>query len=455
MAARQTARNPKKKRRLEDRYLELRPDGGFRYQRYVPERFQPLVGRRFVKLSLNTSDPALARQRRDAQEVADDEFWASLVVESEREAARRRYEAATARARAMGFSYRPAGEIAAQASLWEIVARVERLEATGGAAAPDLDIKALLGVASTPKVSVTEAFRIYLDDIAAGQKVSKSPAQYRNWLKVKQRAVNNFVAAVGDKALEDITRADAQAFWRFWQDRVNAAEVTPNSAARDFGNMRVLFTDYMKWIDRVDAPNPFRNLSFSGDVTKSRPPFETAWIREKFLQPGPIDALNPQARAIFLALIETGCRPSEIANLRASTIHLDADVPHISIEPERGLEIKTRSSIRKIPLVGVSLAALQAYPEGFPRYFDKPDVLSQTLMKWLKAHDLLPTPKHKVYSLRHSFKKRAQEGGLSDMLIDTIMGHASQKPVYGDGGSLEWRRDQLEKIALPFRTSVV
>jgi integrase len=74
---------------------------------------------------------------------------------------------------------------------------------------------------------------------------------------------------------------------------------------------------------------------------------------------------------IVYALIETGCRPSEIANLRAEDIRVDELVPHIRIRPSCGREIKTQSSIREIPLVGVSLAALRNARAGFPHYRDK------------------------------------------------------------------------------------
>lgn len=442
----------------EDRYLEKRSDGGYRYQRFVPGRFQALDGRRIIRLSLHTDDLAEARLRRDAQEEADNQYWQSLAADDDGvAAARARYDAATARARAMGFAYRDASDLAASAHYSAVVRRVERLEAAGGLSAPALDRIAALGTAPAPeaaKVTVSRAFAVYFDDIEAGQKVSKSPAQYRNWRKVKERARKNFIEVVGDKAIDEITREDAQTFYRHWQGRIAAREVTANSAARDFGNIRVLFASYMRWTGRRDAQNPFSDMHFTAEYTKSRPPFETDHIRKHFLKPGPITLLNAEARAIFLVLIETGCRPSEIANLRAGSIRLDARVPHLSIEPERGLEIKTRTSIRKIPLVGVALEAMRRHPAGFPRYFDKPDVVSATLMKWLRNNKLQPTPAHKIYSVRHSFKKRAQEGGLSDMLIDTLMGHADQKPVYGDGGSLEWRRAELAKIALPFDKAI-
>lgn len=66
-----------------------------------------------------------------------------------------------------------------------------------------------------------------------------------------------------------------------------------------------------------------------------------------------------QARLIVYALIETGCRPSEIANLLPEDIRLGDAVPHIRIRPRKGREIKTQTSIREIPLVGVSLEAMK------------------------------------------------------------------------------------------------
>jgi integrase len=158
-------------------------------------------------------------------------------------------------------------------------------------------------------------------------------------------------------------------------------------------------------------------------------------------------------------MIETGARPSEICNLRRSQIVLDHEVPHIAIAPLTGKgerrEIKSRSSVRKVPLVGVSLAAMQAQPDGFPRYFDQSSNLSANLMKYFRARELFPSDEHTIYSLRHSFEDRMKEGGLDDELRRTLMGHTIDRPKYGAGGALRWRRDQLRRIVLPFDPAVV
>ena len=172
-------------------------------------------------------------------------------------------------------------------------------------------------------------------------------------------------------------------------------------------------------------------------------------MREKILVPGVLKGLRGDADLILYALIETGCRPGEIANLLAEDINLDGDAPYISIRPKRDREIKTASSIREIPLVGVSLEAMRRAPNGFPHYRDKPDLLSANLMTAMKSRSLFPTPDHKVYSFRHSFEKRMQEAELDYGFRCMIMGHRNSRPAYGDGGSMAYRRDQLLKIAHP------
>jgi hypothetical protein len=48
-----------------------------------------------------------------------------------------------------------------------------------------------------------------------------------------------------------------------------------------------------------------------------------------------------------------------------------------------------------------------------------------------------------------------KDGGLEDELRRILMGHTIDRPKYGSGGSLEWRRDELMKIVLPFDPAIV
>ena len=309
----------------------------------------------------------------------------------------------------------------------------------------------------SPPVTVSLAFEIYCADIAADELVGKSRAQIDAWRKTKKRGIQYFINVVGDKPICEITRQDALQYYNWWKDRVVPKEGRPakkllssKTANRDLGNMRKLYSEYFKHIGEEDRQNPFRNLSFKDKRANSVPPFEDQWVCEKILVPGLFKGVPGGAEYLIYALIETGCRPGEIANLLEDDIHLDCEVPYISIRPREDREIKTASSIRDIPLVGVSLEAMKRASKGFPKYRDQPNLLSANLMKTFKARSLFPTPEHKIYSLRHSFEKRMQEAELDYGFRCMIMGHRNTRPTYGDGGSMEYRRDQLLKIMHPF-----
>ena len=134
-------------------------------------------------------------------------------------------------------------------------------------------------------------------------------------------------------------------------------------------------------------------------------------------------------------------------------------IPHIVIEPrddpDDPREIKSENSERALPLVGVALEAMRKFPKGFPRYKDKETNLSGALQAFLKDNKLLPTPKHSVYSLRHSMETRMRIAKIGDDQRRYVLGHnVPDRPKYGDA-LLEWLLAPLEKVRLPFDPSVV
>ena len=69
-------------------------------------------------------------------------------------------------------------------------------------------------------------------------------------------------------------------------------------------------------------------------------------------------------------------------------------------------------------------------------------------MKYFKTNGLLETPAHRIYSIRHAFEKRMLEADIDYGLRCILMVHHNTRPSYGDGGSLEYRRDQMQKFTL-------
>ncbi|MCW0234991.1 MAG: hypothetical protein OJJ21_15425 [Ferrovibrio sp.] len=441
-----------------DRFLLKRGDF-FTYSRRVPGSVANLDSRApVIRKALGTDDLAQARAQRDILERADDEYWASLKLALGGDHAVLLHQA-QATAAALGFTYRHVSAFGAETG--EML--LARLQAFRDAPAGSLKASASMGTIEPPKATVSQALTVYFDEIAADEILGKSPNQKRHWQAIKQRAVDNFIAEVGDRPIAEITRDEARKFYDFWRRRIAPKEGRPthsaNSGNRDIGNLRVLFAEYMKHVGGEDVRNPFAGLSFSDKGKRTRPPFKVEWIKTKILKPGALAGLNEEARGILLAMIETGCRPSELCNLTADRIVLDDPIPHIDIravaDPDAPREIKTHSSTRRIPLIGLALQVFKKHTAGFPRYLDKEDSLSAALNKFMRENHLFPSADHKIYSLRHSFEDRMKVAGLDTELRMILMGHTNDRPSYGEGGSLEWRRDELKKIELPFDPKII
>jgi len=450
-----------------DQFLIFRHNR-WNYHRRVPGRFAAVDSRRFVRMSLGTDSLDVARMRRDALVQADDEYWTSLLiatVEGARQGgtswqvAEKRYLAASTRAMAYGFKYSPAATLTENADTEEIVERAKALKSTTqkGGTPRKRDVEALLGGVERPKdkTKVSQAFQMYLEEIAFDEQYNKSPKQKYSWEKTKRTSINYFIEVIGDLPMREISREDALAYRNWWMERMipsdqGEAPVKPNTANRHVGNMRTLFETYFRHVGEEERINPFRRLFFKGESRADVPPFENDFVRSRILKPGVFDDLRWELRCIIFTLIETGCRTSEVCNLLPEDICLNVDVPFIRIRPRQNREIKTETSIRDVPLVGVALEAMKRAPEGFEHYRDKGELVSSNLLKAFRLRELFPTSDHVIYSFRHAFEKRMLEANLDYGLRCTLMGHKTDRPAYGDGGSMAFRRDELLKIAHPY-----
>tara|TARA_R110002126_G_scaffold157588_2_gene305040 strand:- start:5242 stop:6636 length:1395 start_codon:yes stop_codon:yes gene_type:complete len=453
-----------------DRYLKRRGHSWVYYRR-VPTALAALDSRApFIRQALGTRDLAIARRARDVLAAADDELWASLTLNENIDRSRTRYSTALKRVKAMGFGYTSAEDLARSAT-WDELS--SRLEAIMPVSTPPEVGQAVLGTVLQPQDRFDDAFRTYIEGPGKVVLANKSPNQLRLWKNIPKRAIRRFVEVVGDKPLATITREDAVRFYRFWLNRImpddDAEPMHPSSANREIGELRKLYREYFSFEHNdKERLNPFLALGFPEDGSDPRPPFPISWIEQKFLTAGPLAGLNPEARGVLLAMIETGCRPSEICNLTPNAIVLDADVPHISVRNRRANdkknpevkefgphEVKSPASVRTIPLVGVALKVFERFPEGFARYMDKAGTASQTINTYLEENGLLPTQDHTLYGLRHTFEDRMKRATIDYEVRMGLFGHTVSRPSYGSGGGLLWQRDLLQAMALKFDIEVV
>lgn len=413
----------------------------YHLRRRVPKRFRPVEPRELISQSLHTDSERLANLKADAAWAELIEGWEARLA-GDTDDAERRFQAARELAERRGFRFLPAAKVA-ELPKAELLERIEAVAEHKGE--PNMaDAAAFLGGVSEPPITVTRALELYWG-LAKDKTLGKSEDQLRRWENPHKKAVKNFVAVVGDRPLPEITGDDMLNFRDWWLERIADEDLTPNSANKDLIHLgKVLKT--VNRMKRLGLVLPLTDLSLKEGEKKKRPPFSEVWIRERLLAPGALDGLNDEARAILLVMVNTGCRPSEIAALTPETIHLKANVPHISIEPV-GRQLKSRRARRKIALTGVSLEAMRGFPDGFPRYRKSSASLSATVNKFLLENGLLESDRHSLYSLRHAFEDRLLAAKVDERVRRDLMGHRLTREEYGDGATLDFQRDVLAPLA--------
>jgi integrase len=425
----------------------IKRNGFWQFRRRVPKAYQGLGGKRakFVIISTKikvADDHKGSKAARVAARINEQQeaHWRSLASGTP---AKQRYQDAVTLARAHGLDYVSPAE-AVKAEISELLARIETLKLGERKADPAI-VDAVLGGVEKPRIMLSDLFAEF--EQTQRTALSKmSSDQVRKWRAAKQNAVAKLIEQRGNKALQDLTRADAVAYADFWEGRTIAEGISASSANKNISHIGGMIKAVNKRL-ALGLDNVFAGTRLDGGRDGKRSPFTVRHIRERILAPKALDGLNDEARDVILVVMETGARPSEIVNLSKARIHVDAEVPFIRIQAE-GRLLKTEHSERDIPLVGLALEAMKRHRNGFPRYFDKGSSLSATLMKHFKSRGLLPTPKHSVYSLRHAFKDRLKAAECPEEMIDELMGHSTGKPRYGDGYGLQLKARYLKTIAL-------
>lgn len=421
-------------------------DGVWYLVRRVPAEFARLDKRGLVRITTGIAvadDPRGIRAGPMVKQLGAEleAYWRGLRDGQSAEA-RIRFEAAQKRARALRLPYHTAQELS-EGPLADLLARVSLL-VDRKAVEDEQDVAAVLGGEERPRLRLSGL----LDEFEALQSSSLSQMsadQVRKWRNPKRRALDNFVALVGDRDLGEVTRDHAITFRRWWQERVMTDGIDINTANKDLGHLSKMFHT-IEMTHQMGLKEVFSRLRLEGGVKGQRSAFEAGFVQSRILAAGALDGLNDQARDLVHVIADTGLRLSEAANLLPESIHLTAAVPFVRVQA-LGRKLKTEQSARDVPLVGSALAAMRRNPEGFPRYRGKADSLSALVNKTLANRGLLPTDNHSLYSLRHTFEDRLTAIEAPEKVIASLMGHKWIRPKYGTGPSIEQKHDWMSRIA--------
>nr|WP_141098360.1 hypothetical protein [Rhodoblastus acidophilus] len=320
----------------------------------MPKPFAALDRRVIVRISLHTGDLAAARLAAIGAERELETLWASLTGQEDRDAWAR-YQAALERARLEGFVYRAAPDVVA-GLLPDLLARFEALADRPhdrGAR------EALLGMVPRPEVTLSTAFERY-KELCKGENLGKREDQLRRWENARRLSIDNFLAVVGeDKRLDQITRDDARKFHRWWVDRIEAESLGRNAANKQLGQVSRILHVVGDEIG-LNLGSLFSGLALD-ERKQRRPPIPREFVEGVLLAPGALSGLNLDARVALLLCSETGMGVEEVTSLLPSHIHLDCDVPYISIVARDGAEQKTEYRPRDLPLVASLAIALLSF----------------------------------------------------------------------------------------------
>lgn len=238
-------------------------------------------------------------------------------------------------------------------------------------------------------------------------------------------------------------------------------------------------------LDQAESwPNHFKGERVESDATAEddRLPFSADDLRRIFID-GPVHGQRKRQTGgqgdaqhwLPLLGLFTGARLSELGQLRVCDVCSDdSGIAFLSIGTSGGRTVKTRTSVRKVPV----------HPElrrlGFLTYVDRVKTsagteatlwpllgsaegrartaaFSQWFGNYLRREPVSITDRRKVFhSFRHLFKDMCRDAGLSEDVHDALTGHAGSKSVgrgYGSGHSVARMHMEIGKVLAPIALS--
>ncbi|PPC93077.1 MAG: integrase [Methylotenera sp.] len=265
-----------------------------------------------------------------------------------------------------------------------------------------------------------------------------------------RRAVKRLIEIVGDKPFIDVNRADANLFVaKLLESRVKTATVK-----RLISSVRVIYHFVIKEKEMsLIKENPFSSVSVSGfgKDAKRRTSFSKDQLNKLRAE---YHSKDDSIRWLVALQTDLGCRLGEAAGLALDDLHLNAEIPYVSIRPHPWRSLKTEGSERDVPLVGDSLWAAKRIVEtsakdakfAFPRYTThgscNANNASATINKWFQTVGLSKT----THELRHTMTDRLRNTNANAMVIDAVCGWGKKgalRDVYGFGFALQMLHEAL------------
>ena len=312
-----------------------------------------------------------------------------------------------------------------------------------------LEVPALskVNLATAPKQSklplLSEARDLYFS--------VKGKGRPKLFFDTASRNIRYLIECLGDNPLDCYSSKDAATF-REW---LTEKGLSTSSLQRIFSGIKAV-VNFAILEQGLDCSNPFtrvyiptntdikkRNAISMDNITK---------IQNKCIE------IDDDIRWLIALISDSGMRLSEAAGLMLSDINLNTEIPYINLIPHPHRRLKTSSSKRLIPLVGLSLWAAKRLTDNvtgdycFPRYTSSSQCnsnsASATLNKWIKTNG---GKDDVIHGFRHSFRDRLRAIETPSDLIDQLGGWTLRAvgQSYGDGYKLDISQRYMAGITVP------
>ena len=287
-----------------------------------------------------------------------------------------------------------------------------------------------------------------LAEAAASYVEMKARAEDRKFTNPTNLVINAIVQQSGNKVISAYVRSDAVRF----RDSLIRKGVSSATVKRNLSIIRSIW-NFAAREHGINKANPFANMNYgnaSGPIARLPIPLSSI----KHVQQQCVD-IDDDIRWLIGIISDSGMRLSEAAGLIISDIQLSANIPYVTVKEHAWRQLKTSSSTREIPLIGMSLWGVKQTISSakneflFPRYCNKhkckADYASSTLNKWLRGH--VPDG-CVVHSFRHSMRDRLRAVQCPSDIIDQIGGWqtAGVGQSYGKGYELDILYEWMNKL---------
>ena len=292
--------------------------------------------------------------------------------------------------------------------------------------------------------TLSTAFEIYL---------AENPSSHRKRFRDDAtRYFNYFCQLYGDMPLDELRH------WHITTYRDHQLErgLSPSSVRKHQNSLNAMLNMSFRILD-IDRLSPFRGLHIKGEGVARRPMQVITLELIRSVKTRLIEFDTPYA-LVGLMQLNTGMRLSEPVFARLEDCILDHPIPHLWIRQNVLSDRKTRSSIRAVPLYGISLdAAKELYgraifnksPWLLPSYAKENGngSCSAAMNKGLKDLGF------RSHMFRHAFIDRLKAcNDIPTRLAESITGHSSGGSEFNNYGTVGYTLEQklavIKRVAL-------